>query len=220
MGFGFVRLRMIGLFPKHSLPLHPYHGWFIVPDDKPMKITIRTITHLAVATALLAPAFAQAPAKNAQPTRSQVADAYYRQGLAAEKAGDPAAAQRAYSEALKANPHHTDARYNLGQVKVNAAAISARGRENRFGAVMIPEFRIDDASLQEALEALRLIIGRESKEKTPPNFIIQDPENKFASTKIALDLKNLPSRAVMQYILDMGGAKARYDEYAIVITPR
>ena len=180
---------------------------------------IRIIIPIAVAVSLLASASAQPPAAKS-PTAAQVAEAFYRQGLAAEKAGDPAAAQRAYSEALKANPHHSDARYNLGQVKANAATISARGRENRFGEVMIPEFRIDDASFQEALEALRLIIGRESKEKITPNFIIQDPDNKFASKKIALDLKNLPSRAVMRYLLDMGVAKARYDEHAIVITPK
>jgi hypothetical protein len=30
----------------------------------------------------------------------------------------------------------------------------------------------------------------------------------------------MPSRAVMKYILDQSGAKARYDEHAIVIVPK
>jgi tetratricopeptide (TPR) repeat protein len=184
-----------------------------------MKTMIRIITPLAAAAALLAPAFAQTPARST-PTPGQQAEAFYHQGLAAEKAGDPVAAQKAFSDALKLNPNHAHARYNLGQVKNNAASIAARGREARFGAVMIPEFRLDDASLAEALEALRIIIGRESKEKEAPNFVIQDPNNELASSKIILNLKNMPSRAVMQYVLDMGGAKARYDEYAIVITPK
>ncbi|MCU0749299.1 MAG: tetratricopeptide repeat protein [Akkermansiaceae bacterium] len=178
------------------------------------------ITTLAIAAALLSPAFGQATVNNTALTPGQRAEALYRQGLAAQKAGDPVAAQKAFSEALKANPNHAHARYNLGQVKINAPAIAARGREAKFGAVMIPEFRMDDASLTEALEALRIMIERESKEKITPNFVIQDPKNQLGSAKIALNLKNMPSRAVMQYILDMGGAKARHDEFAIVITPR
>lgn len=178
---------------------------------------IRTITPLTAVAALLLPAFAQTAVKSA-PSPGQQAEAFYRQGLAAEKAGDPVAAQKAFSDALRINPNHANARYNLGQVRINAASIAARGREARFGAVMIPEFRVNDVSLTEALEALRIIIGRESKEKTAPNFVIQDPKNELASTKISLELRNVPSRTVMQYILDMGGAKARYDEYAVVIT--
>lgn len=185
---------------------------------QPIKAMIR-ITTLAVAAALLSPAFGQAPVNNTL-TPGQRAEALYRQGLAAEKAGDPVAAHKAFAEALKANPNHAHARYNLGQVKINAPAIAARGREAKFGAVVIPEFRLADSTLTEALEALRIIVERESKETVTPNFVIQDPANKLASGKIALNLKNMPSRAVMQYVLDMAGAKARHDEFAIVITPK
>jgi hypothetical protein len=178
------------------------------------------ITTLALAAALLSPAFGQATVNNTALTPGQRAEALYRQGLAAEKAGDPVTAHKAFTEALKANPNHAHARYSLGQVKINAPAIATRGREAKFGAVMIPEFRLDDASLTEALEALRIIVERESKEKITPNFVIQDPANELASAKVALNLKNMPSRAVMQYVLDMAGAKARHDEFAIVITPK
>lgn len=180
---------------------------------------IQMIAPLVAVATLLIPAFAQPPAQNAL-TPSQQADALYRQGLAAEQAGDPVAAQKALSDALKLNPKHANARYQLGQVKLNSASIAARGREAKFGSVMIPEFRLDDASLHEALEALRILIGRESKEKITPNFVIQDPKGELATAKIALNLKNMPSRAVMQYVLDMAGAKARHDEYAVVISPR
>ena len=33
-------------------------------------------------------------------------------------------------------------------------------------------------------------------------------------------LKNTPTKVIIKYLLDQTGTKARYDEYAIVITPK
>lgn len=176
---------------------------------------MKTILSLVIAASLSAPASAQPPAA----TPAQQAEALYRQGVAAEKAGDPAAARQAYSAALAANPQHANARYNLGQVKIHAAAITAQGREAKFGAVIIPEFRLDAASLQEALDALGVLIERQSKDTVTPNFVIQDPKQQLAAAKISLTLKNTPAKAVLQYLMEQAGAKARYDEHAIVIAP-
>lgn len=170
------------------------------------------IPSLIVAAALIAQASAQTPA----PT----AEALYRQGQAAEKAGDPAAAQKAYSAALKANPNHANARYSLGQLKLTSGAIAAKGREAKFGAVMIPEFKLDAATLQESLDALRIFVEKQSKDQVTPNFVIQDPKNQFAATKISLNLRLMPAKAVLQYLLEQSGAKARFDEHAIVISPK
>lgn len=166
---------------------------------------------LILAAALVAQASAQTPTQNAE--------ALYRQGQAAEKAGDPAAAQRAYAEALKANPNHASARFSIGQLKLNAGAISARGREARFGAVLVPEFNLSEASLQDALEALRMNVEKQSKEQVTPNFVIQDPKGELASAKITIRLKSTPAKAVLHYVLEQAGAKARFDEHAIVIVP-
>jgi tetratricopeptide (TPR) repeat protein len=175
-------------------------------------------THLSaiIAAALIPQAFAQTPA--ASPARQ--AETFYRQGLAAEKAGDPAAAQQAYAAALQANPNHANARFSLGQLKLNSASIATKGREAKFGAVMIPEFKLDEATLQEALEALRLIVEKESKNEVTPNFIIHDPESEITAAKISLNLKAMPAKAVLQYLMDQAGAKAQFDEHAVVIKPR
>lgn len=174
------------------------------------------IPSLIVAAALIAQVSAQPPVQTPAPT----AEALYRQGQAAEKAGDPAAAQKAYSAALKANPNHANARYSLGQLKITSGAIAAKGREAKFGAVMIPEFKLDAATLQESLDALRIFVEKQSKDQVTPNFVIQDPKNQFAATKITLNLKLMPAKAVLQYLLEQSGAKARFDEHAIVISPK
>lgn len=181
---------------------------------------MKVIPFLVVAAVTCAHVQAQAPVKNVPPTPVQQAEALYIQGVAAEKAGDPVAAQNAYAAALNAKPNHAQARYALNQVKINAASIAARGREAKFGLVMIPEYKLDEARFQEALDALRLMVEKESKGEVAANFVVQDPQNKLATAKISLRLKSVPSRAVLNYVLEMAGAKARHDEYAIVITPR
>lgn len=176
---------------------------------------MKKILSLAIAAAFATHASGQAPTQ----TTSQKAQGYYLQGLAAEKAGDPDAARKAYNVALKLHPNHANARFSLGQLKINSASIAAKGRESKFGEVMIPEFRLDGASLQDALDALGIIVGKQSKDQVTPNFIIEDPKKELESAKISLNLKSMPSRAVLKYLLDQSGAKARYDEHAIVILP-
>lgn len=174
-----------------------------------------------LSVALIAQASAQSTAAPTAPklTPAQVADAAYARGQAAEKAGDPEAAKQAYLAALQANPKHANARFSLGEVKLHATEIAATGRETKFGAVMVPEFNLTDATLKEALAFLSKVVDKQSAGKVVANFVIQDPKNQFAEIKISMQLKNMPARAVMKYLMDQSGAKARYDEFAIVVKP-
>jgi tetratricopeptide (TPR) repeat protein len=167
---------------------------------------------LVIACALVCQASAQSPA----PTAASL----YQKGQAAEKAGDPVAAKEHYTSALKLDPNNPDARFSLGQLKLNSASIAAKGREAKFGAVLVPAFQLDEASLPEALEALSMIIEKQSKEEVTPNFVIEDPKNLLADRKISMNLKNMPAKAVMKYLMDQTGAKTRFDEHAVVIVAR
>lgn len=177
---------------------------------------MKNIVSILIAAACMSHAVAQ----NANPTPVATAEGHYRQGLAAEKAGDPAAARSAYTEALRIHPNHANARFRLGELKIHAPAIASKGREAKFGAVLVPEFRVDEASLQECLEALGKIVSKESKDEVSPNFVMQDPQNRLAEAKISLSLKRVPASAVLKYLLDQSKAKARFDEHAIVIAPK
>jgi tetratricopeptide (TPR) repeat protein len=170
---------------------------------------------LATACIFFSGAFAQAA--EIPPVTST---SLYQQGQAAEKAGDPAAAQGFYEKSLKADPNNANARYSLGQIKIHGPRIAAKGREEKFGAVVIPVFQLNEASLQEALDALGVLVEKESKETAMPNFIIEDPQQKFAERRITLNLKGMPAKAVMKYLMDQSGAKARYDEHAVVVTAK
>jgi len=186
---------------------------------------MKIIPSLLVAVTLVSPAFAQnpvpapkSPATTPSATPAQQAEAFYHQGLLAEKLGDPVAAEKAYTAALKADPSHANARYAFNQLKLNSKAIAAKGREGKFAAIIIPAFNLDEATLQEAIDALGVLIEKQSKDAVP-NFVIQDPQKKLSAIKISLKLKSMPAKSVLQYLLDQSGAKARYDEHAIVIMP-
>jgi len=165
-------------------------------------------------------AIAAAHAQTAPVTPRQTADTYYARGLAAERAGDVAAAQAAFGAALQVNPQHANARYRLGLLRTNAASIAARGRENKIGGVMIPEILLDEATVSETIELLGKLIERESEGATAPNFVVQDPKGLLRERKITLQLKNVPASAVLQYVTTQADAKIRYDEHAVVIEPR
>jgi len=165
---------------------------------------------IAVAVAFSAQVHAQAPAATSS--------SYFIQGQAAEKAGDPAAAEEFYKKALKLDPKNASAIYSLGQIKIHGPAIAAKGREEKLGAVMIPVFQLQGASLQEALDALGLMIEKQSEEKVTPNFVIEDPKQVLADRKISLNLKAMPTKAVMKYLVDQTGTKVRYDEHAVVFS--
>lgn len=173
---------------------------------------MNTSLSLLFAGAMVTGSFAESP--------SQQADAFYQKGQAAEKSGDPSAAQKYYTSALKADPNNANVRYSLGQLKIHSASIAAKGREEKFGAVMIPVFQLSEATLAESLEALSVIVAKESKNTVTPNLVIQDPKGLLIHTKISLNLKNMPATGVLKYLLDQSKAKVRYDDYAMVVTPK
>jgi tetratricopeptide (TPR) repeat protein len=178
---------------------------------KPITLMIKLIPFLIFGT-LVGTAVAQSPA--------QVSESFYQQGQAAEKTGDPAAAKEFYAKALKANPKNANAIYSAGQLKINVGTISAKGREAKFGAVPIPAFQLDEATLQEALGALGTMVEKQSNEEVAPNFVVEDPKNLLGSKKITLNLKGINAQAALKYVLDQVGAKVRHDEHAVVILPR
>jgi hypothetical protein len=117
-------------------------------------------------------------------------------------------------------PGHVNARYRSGQVKIDAGAIRASAVETKIGSVKIPVYRIEEASVNEAIAALSIAIEKASNEEVTPNFVIQDPKGKLADKRITMQLKNVPAKAILEYIHSQANTQARYDEHAVVIIAR
>ena len=171
---------------------------------------------VAIVGALTVQGFAENSGKS--PTASS--NAYFTKARIAEQRGDAEGAMAAYKEALRLNPRNANAEHRMLMLKKNFSKVAAEGRKKKFGAVKIPEYKLQGATLQEALTALSTLVEKESKGDVMPNFIIQDPAGKLADSELTLVLKNIPAGGVLQYALEQAGAKARYDEHAIVVIPR
>lgn len=153
-------------------------------------------------------------------TAAEKAEEYYRKGLAAEKAGDPAGAVSAYKAALQMHPGHANARYRAGQVKIEAESIKSSATEAKIGSVRIPVYQLEDATVAEAISVLGQAIEKASGNEVTPNFIIQDPKGKLAETRISMQLRNIPAKAILDYIHSQANTQARFDEHAVVIIAR
>jgi tetratricopeptide (TPR) repeat protein len=162
---------------------------------------------------------------SALPALANDAERLYRMGLAAMQEGRPEVAEQAFRQALKIQPGHAQARYQLGQLPAQAERLKAQRREAELGQVRLPAIDFSGVTPNEALAALGQMIETESaksrgEEKAlTPNFMVQDPAGALGAKEVNLRLKNVPAKAALDYLLQQVGATARFDEHATVIRP-
>ena len=157
-------------------------------------------------------------ADQAQDRAAKVA-ALYQQGVNALKSGDVQLARESFTTVLRIQPNHGNARYQLLRLKNDGGRYKKLVRQKKLTQINIPAVNFDGVSLPEAIEGLDILIAKESEGKFAPNFIIQDPNKLFESRPITIKLGNVPANVVLEYIMRMANASARYDEHAIVIRP-
>ncbi len=182
-----------------------------------LKETMKTLLSPFSCLALL---FATSAAYSQSAENLTHSQAYYAKGLEFEKAGQPAKALQYYQAALKLNPQNPEARFRAGQMKLHSGVIEKKSREATIGAVVIPQFQLEEASVAEAIQALSIAIEKATDGEIAPNFIIEDPDGRLADRTISLQLKNIPVKAILEYINNSAKTIARFDPHAIVITAR
>lgn len=147
------------------------------------------------------------------------AEQYYGLGMAAVKRGAAAEARRAFEAALRLNPGHANARYQLLELKGSKDKLASKSRELALGQVKLAEVQFEDATLADALEAIDAQVRKETKDGFVANFVVQDPAGKLAKARINIRLRNVPATVVLKYVLDQARAWPSYEEHAILIRP-
>jgi len=170
---------------------------------------------LATTLALCAGAWADTATEE---TTAKVA-ALYQQGLTALEEGDAGLARQCFTAVLQAQPNNGNARFQLLNLKQRGPQLAAKGRKKKLEQVKVPKVDFSGTTVPEAVEALGILIDKETEGKFIPNFIVQDPKGIFATRPITMKLGAVPASVVLEYILRMGDASVRYDEFAIVIRP-
>jgi hypothetical protein len=87
----------------------------------------------------------------------------------------------------------------------------------KLEALVIPDLQFTDVTLEEAVEFLR-VKSRDldtSKEGARGvNFILRGAPS---TTKITLNLKDVPMIEALRYIAELGGAKVRIEPHAVIV---
>lgn len=148
----------------------------------------------------------------------QAAD-IYKQGMIALDQGNVKSADAAFREVLRLQPGNANARFQLAELQRNQGSVAARARVKKMGEYEISQINFDKVEFSEALAALTMLIEKKSEGKFSPNFMIQDPSNRFAEAQVTLAVKNVPAKAALTMILQQAGGVAKYEEHAIVVKP-
>ena len=153
-------------------------------------------------------------------TRAEKARSFYQMGVTALNDGNYDLAKTSFEEVLRLYPTHPQARAKLIHITSNRSSLEIRKRKAALKRVMIPQVNLDKATIQEALDMLRVQVERESNKTVMPNFIVQDRTGGFKDRTVTLRLNRIPAETLLRYIVDQAGGNVRYDNHAIVITPR
>lgn len=152
--------------------------------------------------------------------RVERARSLYQQGMIAMKEGKFNLAKTSFKEVLRIYPNHPQARRQLLYISSNRNALDIKRRKDALRKVIIPQVNLEKATVRESLDMLAIQVGRESKKKVTPNFIVQDPTGAFKNSRVTLRLNRIPAETLLRYIVDQAGGYIRYDNHAVVITPR
>ncbi len=158
-------------------------------------------------------------AKPLQAKKAPTSDDYYKAGITAIAQGNESKARQYFQASLKLDPNNGNAKYQLKNLHLHRGKMSQKARQNKLSSVIIPEVKLTDATLDEALSALTALVDDVSGKKVITNFVVQDPQNTLKTKRITLNVSNLPASAILDFILRSSAAKAQYDQYAIIITP-
>lgn len=139
----------------------------------------------------------------------------FQQGRAAYYKGDLETAKALLSQVAAMRPDHFETKALLASIDTYLKTDSSL--KKTYGSVAIPKIDFTDVTLSEALQALSAMAKNASGGKVTPNFIVKHPD--LGKKQITLNLANVPLTEVINYLADLTGAKATYDQHAVTFAP-
>lgn len=139
----------------------------------------------------------------------------YQQGRAAFYRGDQELALALLTQVAAAAPNHTDTQNMLRMLKANQK-VNVSTLKKDYGAVVLPKLDMQDVTLTEAIDGLRVLSKNASAGKVTPNIIVKGPS--LGEKKLSLALANIPLTEAIEYIAQMTGGRATYEKHAVVIS--
>lgn len=139
----------------------------------------------------------------------------YQDGRAAFFAGQFELAREKLSVVLARNPNHPETRAMMARIESQVGADNTMLRKS-YEKVIIDKFEVNEAELNEALQALRILAGKASGGKIIPNIIMKDPA--LGKKPVTLNLNKIPLSEALSYLAQLTGAKISYDKMAVMFS--
>jgi hypothetical protein len=139
----------------------------------------------------------------------------YEEGRAAFNAGQFDLAREKLNIVKARNPSHVPTLAMLTQINQKLGEDNSSLRKSYEG-VMIEKVEFTDVELSEAIDAVRILSRKASKEKIVPNITLKTPE--IGAKKINLSLTNVPLSEVLNFLAQLSGAKLTYDKYGVTLS--
>lgn len=138
----------------------------------------------------------------------------FQQGRAAYYQGNLELARDLLNQVISMKPDHFETKALLAQIKTAMEKSGGSSLKKRYSSVVIPKLELAEVNLTEALQALTILSKNASNGATIPNFIVKDPA--AGDKSISLVLSSIPLVQAIDYLADLSGTKAVYDNHAVV----
>ncbi len=95
-------------------------------------------------------------------------------------------------------------------------AVTKPTTQLRAEAIILPKVEFQDASLDEALEFLRIKSKDLDPEKKGINIIVVKPKESGGAS-VSLELKDIPLIEALRYVAELSGLELRFDEHSAIL---
>lgn len=141
----------------------------------------------------------------------------YEEGRAAFNAGAFELAREKLNQVAARNPNHMPTKAMLATINQKLGVDNTQLRKS-YSSVVLEKVDFADVTVEEAIEALRILSKKASGDKVVPNIIIKSPE--VGKKNVTLTLTNVPLTEVLNYIAELSGARLTYDKNAVMFSSK
>ncbi len=139
----------------------------------------------------------------------------YEEGRTAFYSGQYELAREKLSKVLEKNPSHPQTLAMMATIKQKIGEDNTALRHS-YEKVILPKFEVTEVTLDESLQALRILARNASKGAVVPNIIIKNPD--LGKKQVSLSLTSVPLSEAINYLAQLAGAKLTYEKSGVMFS--
>lgn len=139
----------------------------------------------------------------------------FEEGRAAFQAGLYDIARQKLNRVKAKNPGHLPTQSLLAKIEQKIGPDNAALRK-AYAEVIIEQVEFTDVTLDEAVEAVRILSRKASNNQVSPNIIIKSPE--LGKKTLTVKLTKVPLPDLLKYLAELTGAKITIDKTAVMFS--